>query len=539
MILYNMFSKLERIALLVVAAMIISVTTNAQTGQNSQQTSEQKQLIELQEELQKFQEELQKQQGELTKQQEELQSKQKERLAEMQKRQVAQQAEMQKRQVVREAEMQKRQAEMQKRQVVREAEMQKRQAAREVEMQKRQVLREAEMLKRQAERQKQQVVREAEMLKRQAEMQKMSNERQKLIAEKQVEVQKMRIEVQKYQAEMQEISKMEKKNVQKIIAEVRQLFAQLAEIQRFQGGLSEYEKEIIKEFQVSSSSVLSINNMYGNIEIIEGGNNKIVFNIKVIGKGKDADAAKEYAESVAVDFRQNGNNISANTLFRNIKCDNCGRQVFYEVIVPKNAKLILENKYGDISMNNTDALVDVNLQFGKLSANELSEANLVVKNGGATVNKCGSLKINSSFSNYNLGIIETMTGIILHDRFLIGTIGSGDLESDFTNIDIDNLNKSLISEKFSYGSLKVGHVADNFSEIKMKANFASVQIAFTEKHNFKALLSNSFGIIKTGSVIFYEKSEDKNDVVNGIVGKLKEPTSIVEISNSHGKIVFE
>ena len=521
MILYSMFSKMERIALLVVAAMIITVTTNAQTGQNSQQTSEQKQLIELQEELQKLRYELQKQQEELTKQQEELQSKQKER-----------EAEMQKRQVVREAEMQKRQVEMQKRQVAREAEMLKRQVAREVEMQKRQV-----------EMQKRQVAREAEMQKRQAEMQKMNNERQKLIAEKQAEVQKMRIEVQKHQAEMQETSTMEQKKIQKIRAEVQQLqgrlSVQLAEIQRFQGILSEYEKEIIKEYQVSSSPILSINNTFGNIEIIEGSNNKIIFNIKVIGRGKDADTAKEYAESVEIDFRQNGNSISANTLFRNIKCDNCGRQVFYEVIVPKNTQLILENKHGDVSMNNANAPVVVSLIFGKLNANELSEANLTIKNGDATINKCGSLKINSSFSNYNLGMIETMTGIVLHDRFLIGTIGSGDLESDFTNIDIDNLNKSLTSGKFSYGSLRVGHVAENFSEIKLKADFASVQIALTEKHNFKTLLSNSFGIIKTGSVIFYEKSEDKNDVVNGIAGKLKEPISIVEISNSHGKIVFE
>jgi len=106
-------------------------------------------------------------------------------------------------------------------------------------------------------------------------------------------------------------------------------------------------------------------------------------------------------------------------------------------------------------------------------------------------------------------------------------------------MDIGRLRQSFEAEKFSFGSLKIGHVDERFSNIKVDAQFTSVKVGLTEDHNFKTLLFNNFGSIKTGNAVFYEKSMDKKDVVAGIVGSLKEPTATVEITNSYGIIVFE
>ena len=211
----------------------------------------------------------------------------------------------------------------------------------------------------------------------------------------------------------------------------------------------------------------------------------------------------------------------------------------YEVTVPKNTKLILENRYGDIKMNNAIELLDVNLQFGKLFANELSDVNLAVQYGGATINKCSELKIKSSFSKHELGVVETMTGSISYDGIKIDELGSATVKSDFSNMDIGKIRKSFDAEKFSYGSLKIGQVDENFSKIKVDASFTTVKVALTDRHNFKTTLYSSFGSIKTGKVAFLEKSLDKKDVVVGIAGKHKDPPATVELSNSYGNIVFE
>ena len=302
--------------------------------------------------------------------------------------------------------------------------------------------------------------------------------------------------------------------------------------------LSEYKRYIAKEFAVGSLPTLSMTNTFGNINIIEGADDKIIFKITVTGKGKNKDAAKSHAESVEVDFKQSGNNISAKTVY-GVQCTNCARSVDYDVIVPKKTKQLLENKFGDISINNASEPVDINIEFGKLYANALSEAKIKIQHGGSTINRCEKLKINSGFSNHKLGEIGSLSGEVSHGGFDIEEVGSIEVKSSFSKVTIERLKKSISTKGFSHGSLRIKNVDKDFSDIKIKANFSSVRVAFDNSHNFKAVLNTSFGNIKTGNIGFYEKTLDKKDAVVGVAGKIKDPSSLVEISTKHGNIAFE
>jgi hypothetical protein len=302
----------------------------------------------------------------------------------------------------------------------------------------------------------------------------------------------------------------------------------------------EFKREITREFAVSAAPALSINNEFGVIRIIEGNDDEIVFKITVTGKGKDEDAAKKYAESVNVKFKQNGNSISAETVFGQILCrNNCGRNVDYEVTVPKGTRQTLKNMFGDINVGNTTEPLDVRLEFGKLYANELSEADLDIQHGGATINKCGKLKIKSNFSKYKLGETGSLSGSLSHcGDFDIEELGDADVKSDFSGISIKRLKNSFNASSISFGSLTIDRVDENFSKIKVNANFSAVKVAFTERNNFKATLYSDFGAIKIEDVVFYEKSLDKKEVVVGIAGKIKDPSATVDISNEFGNITL-
>jgi hypothetical protein len=299
---------------------------------------------------------------------------------------------------------------------------------------------------------------------------------------------------------------------------------------------SEYKREIEKEFTTGSSASLSIDNEFGNIRILEGTEDKITFKITITGKGKSHENAKELAESVDINFTYKGNDISAKTVFGKIKCNNCKRSVDYEVYVPEGATLTLDNQFGDIKINNTVKSFNVKLEFGKLYANEIADAELNIQHGGATINKCGSMKLKSSFSKYKLGKVETLSGSISHGGIDVDELSNGDLKSDFSNLEIGKLKNSLNAKDFSFGTLKILNVEDRFSNIKVDARFSKVQIALTKSHNFKAALYTNFGSVKTGDIVFYEKTLDKKDVVVGTAGKIKDPSATVEISNEHGNI---
>ena len=304
--------------------------------------------------------------------------------------------------------------------------------------------------------------------------------------------------------------------------------------------LPESKREIVREFSVSDFPTLTISNQFGRIRIVEGANDRIVFKISITGKGKNANDAKLIAESIDVKFNHSGNKISAETKHGNVKCSNCGRNVDYEVTVPKNTKQILKNQHGDIELNNTVEPLEIDISFGRLYANELSEAKLKIQHGGATISKCGMMEIETGFSQYKIGEIGGLVGSFAHSGCKIDRLGNANFKkSEFTSLDISNLIQSFDSNNISHGSLKIGQVDEHFSKIKVDAKFTTVKVALNKNHNFKALLYTEFGNINTGNVVFHDLNIQKKNVVVGTAGKLENPSATVEISCQHGGIVFE
>ena len=302
---------------------------------------------------------------------------------------------------------------------------------------------------------------------------------------------------------------------------------------------SEHKLKISKEFSVGSSPMLTINNEFGKINIVEGTGDKIIFNITITGKGKNESEAKKYAETVDVKFVHSGSNANAKTSFDKINCKNCGRTVDYEVTVPKNTKFILVNKFGDVTIHNTTAPAEIKVEFGKFYANEMGDADVTIQHGGSTINKCENLKLKSGFSKHKFGVIGSITGKVQHGEFDAKEIVSANVDAEFSNLSIERLKKSFVSNNISHGSLDINNVDTDFSNIKVDASFSKVQVDLNNNHNFKATLYTSFGSIRAEKLTFFEKTLDKKDAVVGIVGNVKDPSAIVNISTKHGNIVLD
>jgi hypothetical protein len=303
--------------------------------------------------------------------------------------------------------------------------------------------------------------------------------------------------------------------------------------------LSEHKREISKSFSVRDLPRLSVRNEFGNIRILEGDGNTIRFRIIVTGKGVTAKQAREAAESAEVKLNHQGNQVSATTFMRRVDCENCGRQVDYEITVPVNTGLVLENKFGDIRMNRANGPVSVTLEYGHFYANELSEIILSIRHGNSTVNRCRKMQLKSGYSKGKFGEMESLTGEVVQGSVELDRVGEVNLKSGFSSVEIGCLMKSFRAKGFTCGSLTVDKVDERFSEIRVDATFTKVKIALNERHQFRASLYSSFGSIDTGDVVFREKTSGRKDVLVGIAGRMKAPSAVVEVSNSYGSIVLQ
>jgi hypothetical protein len=303
--------------------------------------------------------------------------------------------------------------------------------------------------------------------------------------------------------------------------------------------LSEHKREISRTFTVSDMPRLFIKNEFGNIRIIEGSENVIRIKIVVTGKGENKKQAQEASESVDVKFNQNNNQVSATTSVRKINCENCGRNVDYEITAPANTGYVLDNKFGDIRMNNANGPAKVNVEYGDFYANVLSEINLSIRHGNPIVNKCRKMQLKSGYSKGKFGEIESLTGEVTRASIDLDKGGNVELKSGFSDVEIRHLTESFHAKGFTYGSLTIDKVDERFSEIIVDATFAKVKIALNENHQFKASLYSSFGSIDTGNIVFRDKTPDKKDVFIGTAGKTEAPSAVVTISNSCGSIVLQ
>jgi len=303
--------------------------------------------------------------------------------------------------------------------------------------------------------------------------------------------------------------------------------------------LKEFKREVTREFSVSANPNLHIDNKYGNIRIVEGTDNKITFQIEIIGKGTTDALAKEYAETVSIDFAQRGDNISATTVLKNIMCNNCGRNTNYTVVAPKSVAMDLVNKYGNINLENSSKPLKVDLKYGNLDANVLAQVNMDIKYGNANINSCTDINLDSGYGKLKIGKADKMNVTSKYDNYQIGTVTDVNIDTKYTPVTIDKLNNSFVCNDFKYCSLDIADIAPQFSRIKIDAGYSGIKLALDNRHSFKANLSTRYGNIRAGSFSMSTTQQSRNtQTYSGTLGS-GNPSATVDISASYGDIIFK
>ncbi|MDR2120242.1 MAG: DUF4097 family beta strand repeat-containing protein [Tannerella sp.] len=301
----------------------------------------------------------------------------------------------------------------------------------------------------------------------------------------------------------------------------------------------EYKREVTREFTVGAAPDLLIENKYGNIRIIEGTENKIMFRIEITGKGRNSQRAREYAESVHIRFAQDGNSVSAVTELESLSCNNCGRTIHYTVVAPKSVAMNLTNKYGHIILDDAAKPIRVTLKYGNLTARTLDDAAIDLKYGNADVGSCRKALINSKYSKLKIGRAETLEIDSKYDGINVGTVSAFDLNTKYTNVTIDRLNERFVATGFDYGKLDISEISTGFNRIKIEAKYSTVKLALDSRHSFKAVLYTKYGDIDAGRLTFNNVSLKKGSAIVGNVGADPNPSATVDIDVSYGDIKFK
>ncbi len=340
-----------------------------------------------------------------------------------------------------------------------------------------------------------------------------------------------------------------------------------------------YERNKIesKSFKVYKETALEINNKYGNIHLFTWDNDsvKIVIDIRVkANKKSKADKIFDYIDVefsstkyyiiATTQFKQNQNSFwsevtdLANTIFSG----NTKVQIYYDIYLPNDMEIKLENKFGniyfsdyqgeaninlsngDLKANYLSGYTNINLNFGNASINRINEGKIIIKYAEIEIDSVSNLEIESKSSTINISKAEFLNIDSSRDKYYIGVLGNINGKSSFSYLTIKEVsdNTKLITE---YGEMKFEDISEGFRIIELQSEYTDIYL------NFPVTISCDLTINYSGETgIYYpehyknikkETVDKKEDIYKsyGVIGDNSANKGSVNLNVKSGKVVIK
>lgn len=220
-------------------------------------------------------------------------------------------------------------------------------------------------------------------------------------------------------------------------------------------------------FAVSRETTLDLENKYGSVQFIPWEKDSVVIQVDIFLSSTSISRLKKLKEDVNISFSSSRFYITARTILNKTNSQFSAEmrslsnaligtpkevEINYLIYAPSYLNMTIQNKYGDVYLDDLSGKIAITLSNGSLKANRLdgnSEITLSFANG--TINKLGSAKIDLSYSDLQVGSVKQLH---LSSR-------SSTLNCDYSGLTkIDSRRDKLIFKEldYLYGS-------SNFSQV--------------------------------------------------------------------------
>ena len=334
-------------------------------------------------------------------------------------------------------------------------------------------------------------------------------------------------------------------------------------------------RNFIKTLPVGRETQLEVYNKYGTIQITEWKKDSVMIRAEIKAVASDKEKLGKMFDGISINMTESRDQIRAETrftqnigmLFENFKgmtskiiSYDSRVEINYYISMPEYLNLNIENKYGDVYMENNTGNFSISVSNGSFRANSLgknSTLNLIFCN--ATVGSIASGKINASFSEISSNEAGDVTINSISSKYDVKKAGTVTIESRRDKFYVDNIKtikgnsyfsefnlKSLREEaslSTRYGNLNIDLIQSGFESINLNTGYTDVSLGFEpgSSYNLDIRQLNSFLVISDKGAKTEKKvlNEDKKEyITSGTVGK-NPGSSKVSIDATHGDIYLK
>jgi hypothetical protein len=272
----------------------------------------------------------------------------------------------------------------------------------------------------------------------------------------------------------------------------------------------EYNRHVSRSFPVNEAITVEISNKYGRVHILPWDEDSVKFSIDLRIRAKDKQKLEKMKQFIEFEFTNGKYFLIAKTQF-----GEGGSDVFkdlvdiagsylsssnavtinYTVYVPAAASLKIENKFGDVYLEDHNGTISLILSYGNLKANRLNgrtdikitsgdgeinsikEGVAVVSYSNLHIREAGKLNAQTQSSVITIDKINTLKMNSRRDKLYLNEINSLSGESYFSDINIGVLHND-INMNGRYGDVIIDDIQRSFSNINISSELTDISLSF-------------------------------------------------------------
>lgn len=331
-----------------------------------------------------------------------------------------------------------------------------------------------------------------------------------------------------------------------------------------------YQNTINKSFPAKGDVTLEISNKYGTVHFYNTDGDSVKLKIELTIKAKDEVKLEKMKSEINFDFNSTqsfiiaktligtkSNNISTKIKYEMMPLTDNSVEINYSVYAPKNLNLKIDNKFGDMYLENHEGKIFVSQAYGDLKANNLSgNVTLDVSFGDAVVNtlsnanvtimysdfhlvQASNLTIESKSSNITIDEINKLTISSKRDKYIISNLNYFYGDTWFTDVKVNSL-KSECLLSLKYGSLNINSISKEFNMINLSSKYTDYKLFLSKdvSFNFDITYRNADIKYPNENVNIQQNSigpDAKTLISSGFIGK-KDSASKLKVNIEYGDL---
>ncbi len=304
-------------------------------------------------------------------------------------------------------------------------------------------------------------------------------------------------------------------------------------------GTFDDSKVIRKAMPATDDFELEIKNKHGRIDVVTWKKDSVVLEITVTATSNKLDRLESIMEQVDVHFSEHDDYLAASTQWGGganelrldvIKLfDDQTVRVDYKIWMPASTELELENKFGDISVENCNGKLKVDLShgdfkaqflkdakaikvhYGDINIKELEEGNIISKFGDVTIDKAEDLDLDIVSGDAEIEEVDEMTLKATSADVEIEEVNTLNFSSTLGEVEVEKLNKT-VTGFLKFGGLDIEEVSPGFQGITLNGTNTDISIDFNPQiafnYNVQLEKGKSFSIPSEGNTLAKDNAFD-------------------------------